>query len=65
MNMGRAISGKYLKASDVEGEPIVRQVKEVRQEQVGQGENAEHKFVLYRNRSIRSVFLVLNKSAIS
>lgn len=58
MNMSKAISGKFLKCSDLDGQSKTLEIQRVEFEEVGQGDEAEHKYVLYTSDEKP---LVLNK----
>ena len=60
ININDMFPGKYLKASDTTGRDTVLTIKDVRQESLGQGEEAELKPIVYFSELEKG--LVLNKT---
>ena len=47
MDMSKAVSGRFLKCSDLNGESKTLEIERVEYEMVGQGEDSERKYVVY------------------
>jgi len=60
MNINNAFPSKWLKSGDITGDDLILTIREVRMENIGQGENTEVKPVVYFDETEKG--LVLNKT---
>jgi len=60
MRADEAFPSKYLKSSDVKDKPRIAVISHIEREQIGKGENAQEKYVLYFEGDISP--MVLNRT---